>query len=506
MKTMRFALRCVILIVAIGVFELNHPINVLGGEVKSWQCPFCLRQIPVGGECTCPGWRAYHKKTATSSGLKQAPAVDWDAIQRRQEEERRRREEEKRRRQLKEASERVNQRAKELREKFGLEKEELLDNLKSGDSTASGGSGSTDLILKEPLFSKGHKGSAPPYLAGLNPKWPIVVNPARVQGGTPHALRTANRRTHWLLKSLEMGHQNWEISIMYLVNQLTKHPEDEDLRHALRYLRGLYIGYLSSKNVGDNYYKYGVRKWVEGDYDGAARAFAVAVRENPDDVSAYRTYAYMLGLRRGSGLHLTANSHYSSIDIPDKKIMEQEVMKKLKELRLAASLDPQNLKLRAGLNYYEGMTAYYDYKAGPALGHRPTKMDEKSSKLFDEGLKNLLDHDYEGAVRTFSKVGKDSMDDQMLLFTKWYAAGRAGARSGDGGYEPWDPRMNQVFSKLTRESLQDAWPLLRESYWNYQRRPAKGALGKLKEQLMDVVRRNPFFGALSEEQERKLHM
>ncbi len=37
-------------------------------------------------------------------------------------------------------------------------------------------------------------------------------------------------------------------------------------------------------------------------------------------------------------------------------------------------------------------------------------------------------------------------------------------------------------------------------------RPEEGTLKKLKRQLLDVLKQNPFFGRLSEEEERKLHL
>jgi hypothetical protein len=307
----------------------------------------------------------------------------------------------------------------------------------------------------------------------------------------------ANLKTHALLDALEFGSGDWEVSIQYLKNRLANKPEDLAVRDALNYLIGYHNGYLGCKNVGDNHYKYGVRKWLEGDYDTAARAFARTVRENPDDIAAYRSYAYTLGLRAGSDRYKSAGGTYPIINIPEKKVSDQQVTDKLKELRLAASVDPQNLKLRAMLSYYEGMAVHYNYY-DPSQSRESKTLDAKAQNLFDEGLNKLTAHDYEGAFRAFTEVGRDSLDDKVLLFSKWYAAGRAGAERDDGSSIPWDPRMNEVFNEFVKESLEEDLFLL------FQPEPIETATETLNEQLKDTNKRNPFFGLLSDEQIQRL--
>jgi hypothetical protein len=270
----------------------------------------------------------------------------------RQWEEQQRRERERKRREFNEAEKRAEEQEEARRRQFEQNKQKALDLLKSGsnglslkgagaDGTGLKGTQPGELSLKEPLISKGSHGSAPPDLSGLDPKWPIVVDPKQVQGQTPQALRRANLTTHVLLDALAAGHGEWRESIRFLQDKLKDKPDDAHLIDALNLVRGYYNGYLGAKEVADNHYKYGVRQWLEGDFDGAARAFARAYRENPDDTLLFRSFAHTLGLRDGSG-KCDAAFACSHIDIPrwplvDELRIRESMESNLEEARLAVS-------------------------------------------------------------------------------------------------------------------------------------------------------------------------
>jgi hypothetical protein len=408
-----------------------------------------------------------------------------------------------------------NKREEESQRQFEQDKQKALKMLKSearklGLKDASGGGlklkgeRANEPTLKEPLFSKGYKGSAPPYLGDLDPKWPIVVDLGKVQGGTPEALRKANRRTHVLLDALEAGAGSWEATITYLKNRLAASPEDLAVRDALNFVRGLYQGYLNSKNRGDHYFKYGVRHWIEKDYDMAARAFAQVIYENPDDIAAYRTFAYTLGLRDGT--NQCGRSTCQHIEVPKKSTFDFYNSSVLKELRRDVRRNPRALQQRALLNLWEGMAAYQNWlnhgreqKAKP-----PTS---KAQKLFDQGVKRYLEEDYFGAMRAFAEGYKISEDARGILFTKEYSGGLAAASLGEAVDQPRDPRIKKAYDELMQ-----IWDKAAERELNFHMQqmaaeaglPSQKDYRSLQEALKDVNNRNPFFGTLPSEEVKRL--
>ena len=491
--------------------SLYYPalVYALEGECISVTC-FDGKVYPCGFDCTTL------LSPSSSSTSETRPATrDWETIRREQESERRLKarqrweQELERRRHEQNSRQKLGKAEEEARRKqFEKDKQEALKMLKSG-ARALGESGSglklkagttPGLTLKEPLFSKGYKGSAPPYLADLDSKWPIVVDLKKVQDGTPEALRKANRRTHVLLDALEAGEGNWEASISYLENRLAASPQDLAIRDTLNYVRGLYRGYLNANNMGDHYFKYGVRHWIERDYDSAARAFGLVVQENPDDIAAYRTFAYTLGLRDGT--KQCGRSVCQHIDAPKKSTLEFYESSVLEELRREVSRNPQALQQRALLNLWEGMAAYEDY-VNLAPKQKPKPLAQQAQKLLNQGIERFVEKDYVGAMSAFAEAYKVSDDESGIMFMKEYSGGLAAAQLGESVDEPWDPRMKKAYDELMElwdnNIKRDFRQMVAEAGL-----PSQQDYRNLQEGLKDVDNRNPFFGVLPSKKVRRL--
>lgn len=476
-------------------------------------CTYVDPQVSASGYkqwCACIGGtyseRPYRCDPGAGSGssqggVRQVPGYDRQAEQRRQEQELRQQ-------QQRRAEEEARRREQERRRQFEQDKQKALKQLKSGSDklglkSASGGSsglkgsGSTAMKLKEPRFSKGHKGSAPPDLGGLNPKWPIITDPAKVQGGTRSELKAANLRTHMLLDALEAGHGDWQKSIRFLQTRLKENPRDLSVRDALNLLRGYYNGYLGAKEISDDHYKYGVRKWLEEDFDRAARAFARAYRENRGDMLLLGSFAHTLGLRDASGKCKAAGA-CSHIDIPRWQLVrelgiEAEMQKNLDEARAAVRVDSNNLKLRASLNYLEGLVGYNDYLSITREEKQPP-FNKKTMQLTSRGLARVGAGDYDGAFKAFSEAYKDNVGDEGIRFAMNYAGGLSAAQRGDGRGIPdalWDERTRQVYEERAMQ-IDDLFMM-------------GGASAKeLIQQLKNTQAENPFFGLLSDEDVERL--
>lgn len=412
-------------------------------------------------------------------------------------------------------------REEERQKQFEQDKQNALKMLKSGTGKlgVKGASGDSPLLktstpigtgLKEPLFSKGTKGSAPPYLGGLDSKWPIVVEPSKVQGGTPEALYTANRRTHVLLDALEANPGNWEGSIRYLQNRLADSPNDLAVRDALNLVRGYYQGYLGAQEVADNYYKFGVRKWLEGDFDQAAKSFARAYRENPDDKLLFRSFAHSLGLRNNSG-KCKVSGACSFFDIPEKSIVDDigiasEIRQKMREARAALLANPENFELRATLNYLEGIAGYNDY-LDIVLDKKTPPLGKDDLGAIEAGLRKLGEKDYvdgwKAIARTFGKNG----DERLIMFATHYAKGLAASQRGETENVPdslWNQRASEVYDEYLEESMMEVLhaaafpePDIEKIMNEVLVEMVTGSSIEFLQQIKNTKTKNPFFGVLS---------
>ncbi len=363
---------------------------------------------------------------------------------------------------------------------------------------------------KEVSIEKGYQGSAPPYLADLDPKWPLVVDPAKVQGRTPAALRTANRRTHFVLDALEAGKGDWRTSLRFLDDRLLQYPNDTALRDAHAYVFGMYTGFLGAAQAADRHYRYGVREWLEGDFEGAARAFARAAADNPDDKVAFATYAETLGLLHGRGGCRRPEDCRGLGDLPRPDLFTAEDERQLRALEEAVRREPRDLQRRLALGVLEGWVAFGDWVSSVPDRPQPRR-DAETRRQISTGLNQLMVEDYGAAMRSFGAAHLHAtakgVDDRGLLFATRYAEGRAtGARGGE---------VVKAFDERARAVVRDYMKAMAAAFEEEERRRLLAAIQppprdrkafeRVRQEILDLQARNPFFGVLSDEEVAALY-
>lgn len=506
MKVRMITLICVV----VGLVGLFPTFTYGQGQVYGVTC-FDGSNHPPGFDC-----RTLVKERVPDNAGTTAPANDRQSEQRRQEQERLRQERERKQRELNEAEEIARKQEAARRKQFEEGKQNALKLFKSSASELGLKSDAVDgmqlknteptgLKLKEPLFSKGTQGSSPPDLGTLNPKWPIVVDPAKVQGNTPQSLNIANLRTHALLDALEAGAGDWMKSFQYLDDKLKDRPSDHYLRDALNLLRGYHAGFLGAKDVSDEYYKYGVVNWLSGDFDLAARSLARAFRENPDDMLLYSSFAHTLGLRDGSG-RCHANAQCTHIEIPKQTLdyelgIVREVEIKLDTLRADIEAHPENLQLRATLNHLEGWAGYHDYLSA-TNDEEQKPLDKGALELTSQGLNKLGEGDYAGAWKDFFSAYRDNAEDHSLLFVMNYSKGLLAAQINDTNDTDnvpltlWDERTHKAYDMYIEEATKELFIADLIADWTL---PEQSSAADLTRQLLNTESENPFFGILPDE-------
>ena len=421
-----------------------------GGTIYSFQ-----------GSLACKPGSRRPPRTGTRTAPVQ-PTPDYQLEQRRREEAERQRREQERREKAERDRKRAFDNAK--REALGLLKGAAPDSgglkssgggdliLKSGTATfgikgnpdreltlkTSTPSTETRMVTKQSRFSKGTKYSAP-----------VVSDPRKVQSGTQRELKSANRKTELLLDALQAAEGSWTKALGYLRAWVKANPNDTDARQALSYLRGFHEGYLGAKQIGDSHYKYGVRKWIAGDYHSAAKAFAQAVAENPLDTQAVATYGYTLGLAMESPACQRRPKSCPYVDLPSRIIPTvPDHRRDLARLERRIKQNPNDLTTRFALEYVKGLLVYAEPGVAD-LAFRGRPPDAVEAKLMNEGLNKLLRRDYAGAVKDYSKAyvrnvrKRGGVNAHGILFARRYAAGRLAARERRGDILPTnDERVN----------------------------------------------------------------
>lgn len=433
------------------------------------------------------------------------------------EETRRQQQEEERRRKraaaLQELMQRERQSLEQDRQRFEQEKHEAVGQLKGAGPTG----GETRESEPEPhgtkgvLIEKGHKGSAPPYLADLDPKHPLVVDPTKVQGRSPEALRTANRRTHLVLDALEAGRGSWEASLRFLADRRLQYPNDAAVRDAHAYVWGLYRGFLGATKSADRYYRYGVREWLDGDYEGAARAFARAAANNPDDKAAYATYAETLGLLHGRGDCRKPEDCRGVGALPRPDLFTPDDERRLKALHEVVRRDPYDVQQRVAFGVLQGWVAYGDWVTA-APGKPKPPLDAEQRRHVAAGLEQLTAGDYAAAMQSFGaaylRATARGVDDRGLIFVTRYVEGvTTGMRGGDV-IKAFDERARPVIRQFTRSILADIQAEEQQRLLaSLEPAPRdRKALERARQEMLDPESRNPFFGVLPDKEVEALNL
>jgi len=272
-------------------------------EVNADSCPYCGQSYGApapGDEARVNALRRAHEascpsrpRASTPTYQQQQPRIDqWELRRNQQEEQRRREADEERRRKLKEAEEEAKRREEARRKQFEHDKQEALKMLKSGagqlglKSGADGDLGlksvsGSDLklkgiapakpALKEPLFSKGTKSSAPVDLKSIDPSRPPTVSPKKVKGevDSQKGLRTnyvpkpalasledypydKKERTDIILDALEVGRGSYTESVRHLENYLKSvEPNNVKVQEALSFIQGMAEGDFLRRKMGE---------------------------------------------------------------------------------------------------------------------------------------------------------------------------------------------------------------------------------------------------------------
>ena len=332
---------------------------------------------------------------------------------------------------------------------------------------------------------------------------PTVSNPSLVEGGTLDALNAANRKTHLLLDALEAGAGDWRASLNFLTVHMSKNPGDQAARDALAYLRGMYKGHLAAQDMSNRYYRYGVRRWLEGDYLLASRALAQAARDNPDDLKLYRSWVYMVGQQNGSRQCSDANI-CAFMTLPRRaSFFGPEHERALKALEIKVQRNPHNLEARGLANLLAGMSVYagLDIHPAPPLSAEANGLTRRASNL-------VAQERYYDAAKNYAEAYRRTDGDRGVLFLRHYFEGRGDAQREVNSSAP-QALKNAMYLELLAESFDWAMGALSE----YQTSPAAAApadalseVGEggiageaytaLERALKAVNERNPFFGVL----------
>ncbi len=259
-------------------------------------------------------------------------------------------------------------------------------------------------------------------IAALAPPRPVETDLDQVEGGTDQALRSANTRTSYLLDALERFPNDWRGSIVYLEDIARGGDSNPDVRAALNYLKGMHRGALAAEDMSNRYYKYGVRRWLENDYAAAARAFAQASRDNPDDLRVFRSFAEAVGAQNATPA-CTASGDCVSGDLPRWASFfgpeHQEVMASLREIADGGDSSPE---LSTILNLLEGMAVY-----ASAVPDRAASLSDAVHQHTLQAINASRRGDYTGAARGYARAYAESDDDRAILFFRYYWEGYGAA-------------------------------------------------------------------------------
>lgn len=296
----------------------------------------------------------------------------------------------------------------------------------------------------------------------------------------------AVRKTELLLDALAFGAGDWQASLRYLHDLHRRDPNDDALRDALTYLEGMYRGHLAARDLANRYYRYGVQRWVAQDYDMAARAFARAARDDPDDLKIFRSFAYAVGRQHGgtecraTGVCVSTElPRWASFFGPDRELA-------LAALEAEVGRNPSARELRDAVRFLEGMAVY-------AVGApTPRPLNERAQALSSRAVGLVGRKDHVGAARLFAQALQAAEGDRALIYLRHYHEGVAAAEGRPDALPPQDLLLAEVHDQTMREVSRRRAPAPSEMAG----RAARQALDALRSALAGTKGLNPFDGAL----------
>ena len=308
------------------------------------------------------------------------------------------------------------------------------------------------------------------------------------------ALDEANRKTNHVLDALEHGKGDWQRSLTFLRNRAAQHPNDPALRDALTYLEGMYQGHLRAKDLANKYYHFGVRHWLRKDFTMAARAFAEASRNNPDDLEVFRSFAFATGQQHGSeecrsaGLCVaTELPRWAAFFGPEHGVVIESLEAQVKE-------DPANRRLRDSLNHLKGISVY------AANVDCPQQISPAVHRLTTQAISHAQHGNYLAAAELYAEAWQAQQGDRAMLFLWHYHEGIAKAQGDPAAAPPTQLMMEELEAHMLRELSQRLAPAPREM----RKDLAQNAFKALQSAFKKSKEHIPFFGMLSADEITRL--
>jgi hypothetical protein len=98
-----------------------------------------------------------------------------------------------------------------------------------------------------------------------------------------------------IAEALAAGDGSWKSVLDHVKAMRDRGAGDPAIRGVYAYLTGIHSGGLAADMLENEYYKYGVRRALSGDYWSATLAFAQAARDTPDDRRVFESFATAAG-------------------------------------------------------------------------------------------------------------------------------------------------------------------------------------------------------------------
>lgn len=316
----------------------------------------------------------------------------------------------------------------------------------------------------------------------------------KVEGATQAAQEEARNRTIHLLEALEHGKGDWNKSLALLRARMLQRPYDAALRDAFAYLEGMYRGHLRARDLTSKYYHYAVRRWLEKDFTLAARAFAVAARNDPDDLELLRSFAFVTGQQHGSA-ECRVQGLCVSRELPEwASFFGPEHTIAIRSLEAEARRNPRDRKVRDALNRLKGIAVY----AENVDSAKPLTME--AHRFTAEALDEARKGNHLKAAELYALAWSSTDGDRALLFLWHYHEGKAHEGGSAGATLP----LGLLMEKMEEEDMRELSKRLAPAPSEMTAEAARRAFDALANALNRSVLYVPFYGMLTSQESAEL--
>ena len=147
----------------------------------------------------------------------------------------------------------------------------------------------------------------------LRNRFSVIERGARQRRhATDPALRAAatgalrDNRPGLVAEALAAGDGSWDSVLDHVKAMRDRGAGDPAVRDVYAYLTGIHSGRLAADTLENEYYKYGVRRSLAGDYWSATLAFAQAARDTPGDRRVFESFATAAGRQHAAPACITS--------------------------------------------------------------------------------------------------------------------------------------------------------------------------------------------------------